>query len=75
MILLDDRMPRLSGRELLRELRAAGKELPVVLLSGECELNEQEWATLRPSAMLRKPIPMSAITRALRAAIERTLTV
>jgi len=75
VLLLDDRMPRLSGREFLRELRAAGTELPVVLLSGECELNEQEWATLRPSAMLRKPTAMSAIARALRAAIERTLTV
>ena len=69
-LLLDDRMPNLSGRELLRELRAAGENIPALIISGGCELDDDERALLRPAAILRKPIPVSEISRALRDAIE-----
>lgn len=68
-LLLDDKMPHLSGRELLRELRAAGDDVPVLLISGHCELGEEEHAALRPAAVLRKPSRLVDICRALRAAI------
>lgn len=68
-LLLDDRMPFLTGRELLRELRLAGAEVPVVILSGGCELDDDERSFLRPAAVLRKPVLLSEIARALREAI------
>jgi CheY-like chemotaxis protein len=43
-LLLDDRMPLLTGRELLRELRAAGQNVPVLILSGYCDAHDEEWA-------------------------------
>jgi DNA-binding response OmpR family regulator len=70
VLLLDDRMPNLSGRELLRELRAAGEDIPALLISGSCDLDDDERALLKPSAILRKPIPMAEVSQALRAAIE-----
>jgi DNA-binding response OmpR family regulator len=69
-LLLDDRMPLLTGRELLRELRTAGQNVPVLILSGHCDAHDEEWAALKPSAVLRKPIRMSEVSRALREAIE-----
>ena len=68
-LLLDDRMPFLTGRELLRELRLAGVTVPVLILSGGCELDDDERAFLRPAAVLRKPVLLSEIARALREAI------
>ena len=68
-LLLDDRMPHLTGRELLRELREAGEDVPVLLISGHCDLDDDERAALRPAAVLRKPSRMADICRALRAAI------
>jgi DNA-binding response OmpR family regulator len=70
VLLLDDRMPHLSGRQLLRELRAAGKAVPALILSGNGELDDEERASLSPVALLRKPARLSDIARALRAAIE-----
>jgi DNA-binding response OmpR family regulator len=69
-LLLDDRMPLLTGRELLRELRAAGQNVPVLILSGHCDAHDEEWAALKPWAVLRKPIRMSEVSRVLREAIE-----
>jgi DNA-binding response OmpR family regulator len=71
-VLLDDRMPHVTGRQLLSELRAAGVDVPVLLLSGSCDMDERERARLRPSAILLKPVRMADVSRALRAAIEQT---
>jgi DNA-binding response OmpR family regulator len=71
VVLLDDRMPGVTGRELLRELRAAGQDVPVLILSGHCDADDEEWRVLRPWAVLRKPIRMSEVSRALREAIQR----
>jgi DNA-binding response OmpR family regulator len=69
VLLLDDRMPHVTGRELVRELRAAGEDVPALIYSGNCELDEAECAALRLH-VLRKPLPMAEISRALRRAIE-----
>jgi DNA-binding response OmpR family regulator len=69
-LLLDDRMPHLSGRDLLRELRTAGEDIPALILSGGCELDDDERAFLRPAAILQKPIANAEIYRPHRAAIE-----
>jgi DNA-binding response OmpR family regulator len=35
LVLLDQRLPDMDGREVLRRLRAAGRSLPVILLTGD----------------------------------------
>ena len=69
VLLLDDRMPNLTGRQLLRELREAGEDVPALIISGGCDMDDEERAALRPVAVLRKPIRMAEISRALRDAV------
>ena len=40
-ILLDIMMPRLSGLQVLRELRAAGRRTPVLLLTAKSQIEDQ----------------------------------
>jgi DNA-binding response OmpR family regulator len=56
LMITDNNMPRLTGVELLRKLRAARMELPVIMATGT--LPTQEFARspwLQPAATLVKP--------------------
>jgi DNA-binding response OmpR family regulator len=56
LLITDNMMPKLSGVELLKRLRAARMALPVILASGaspEQEFSQAPW--LRPAATLLKP--------------------
>lgn len=39
LLVLDQRMPKMTGEEVLERLQAAGKELPVILISAEKDLS------------------------------------
>jgi DNA-binding response OmpR family regulator len=56
LLITDNNMPKVSGVELLKKLRAACMALPVILMSGAMpteELNRHPW--LQPAATLLKP--------------------
>lgn len=69
VLLLDEEMPRLRGRELLARLRADGERVPAVLISGNLELSDEERRELGVGPVLRKPISIEDLSRALRSAI------
>lgn len=69
--LIDLRMPGMSGRELLDELRARDAALPIVVLTGHGGVREAVDA-MRAGAydFLEKPAPLEALEQTLRRAVE-----
>ncbi len=68
-LLLDEEMPGLTGRQLLRLLRGEGATVAAVILSGNLILDAREQAELGIGPVLRKPVSMVDLCAALRAAI------
>lgn len=69
LIIVDYRMPGMSGCEFLRRLRALTVELPVILTSGSSELEVRSaCAPLEPKAFLRKPYTLEEVKASLEAA-------
>jgi len=55
-MLLDIRMPGMTGLELLARLKAEGCELPVVLITGDAEASRDISANSSALACLHKPL-------------------
>jgi two-component system response regulator MprA len=68
-LLLDEEMPGLTGRQILRLLRGEGDWVPAVILSGNLLLDAAERAELGVGPVLRKPVSMRDLCAALRDAI------
>ena len=54
----DNEMPRLTGLQLVKRLRSAGRMMPVIFVSGSLDAEEflrDDW--LRVVATLKKPFP------------------
>jgi CheY-like chemotaxis protein len=64
-VLLDLSMPRMGGRETLRELRRLDPDVPVLLSSGYPEQDPVPGAT----GFVQKPYRLATLTAALRAAL------
>ncbi len=70
LLILDVRMPGMSGLELHSHLRSQGEQLPVIFMSGECQPHEASAAQLANAVdFLWKPFS----TQQLLEAIERGL--
>lgn len=68
VLLLDEEMPRLTGRQLLARLRAAGHAVPALLISGNLHLDPDECERLGIGPVLRKPMSIRSLAGALREA-------
>jgi len=68
-LLLDEEMPGLTGRQLLRLLRGEGDRVPAVIFSGNLVLDASEQSELGIGPVLRKPVSMRDLCAALRDAI------
>jgi two-component system cell cycle response regulator CpdR len=68
-LLTDDEMPQLRGSELVSILRAEGRALPVVLMSGSLGLSPAERARLDVGPVIPKPITLPRLLSALRLAV------
>jgi CheY-like chemotaxis protein len=68
-LLLDEEMPGLTGRQILRLLRGEGDWVAAVILSGNLLLDAAERAELGVGPVLRKPVSMRDLCAALRDAI------
>jgi DNA-binding response OmpR family regulator len=56
LVITDNKMPRLTGIEMIEKLRSARMTLPVIMATGHLPLNEfarRPW--LKPDAMLQRP--------------------
>ena len=71
-VLLDVRLPDLSGLEVLRRIRAESADLPVILMTGYAEPGLGNEATLAgASAVLTKPFPIGEACRLIAGAMSR----
>jgi two-component system chemotaxis response regulator CheY len=62
LLVTDHNMPKLSGLDLLKKLRSAGMDLPVILVSGMMPTEElQRHAWLQIDATLMKPFSTSEL--------------
>jgi CheY-like chemotaxis protein len=68
-LLLDEEMPGLTGRMLLRLLRGEGNWVAAVLFSGNLVMEPDEQAELGVGPVLRKPVSLRELCAALREAI------
>jgi CheY-like chemotaxis protein len=68
-LLLDDEMPGLTGRQILRLLRGEGDRVAAVICSGNLVLDAAEQAELGVGPVLRKPVSMRDLCAALRDAV------
>ena len=67
LMLLDVNLPDATGWDVLRELRATGREVPVVVLSA-VPPSPARVREFRPFGVLHKPFPMDALLRLIRSA-------
>ena len=59
VIVLDIGLPAVDGREVLKELRALGRKLPVLVVTG----SNENFDYLDPSCVFRKPLaPENLVT-------------
>jgi len=74
-LVLDVRLPGLSGLDLQRELSKAGVELPIIFITGHADIPMSVWA-MKAGAFefLTKPFRNQELLDAIRQAIERDRT-
>ncbi len=71
-IILDVMMPKRSGFEVLRELRAAGDKTPILLLTAKAEVEDRiEGLDLGADDYLAKPFAMGELLARIRAMLRR----
>jgi two-component system alkaline phosphatase synthesis response regulator PhoP len=73
LLITDQTMPKLSGVELVKKVRAAQMKLPVVLVSATLpteELHQHPWLQL--AAALLKPFTVDELLETVRAALSAT---
>jgi DNA-binding response OmpR family regulator len=66
-LIVDQNMPRLTGKQLLKRLRGLGEDAPALLISGRLEVAPREQETLGLGAWLDKPFSQGALLAAVRA--------
>ena len=67
LVILDVHLPRLSGVDLLRELRRRGQQVPILMVSSEDQAGLMAQAQAEgASSFLRKPIASDLLLRAIR---------
>ena len=72
LLVTDYTMPRMTGLELTRRVREAGRALPVILLSGvSSELATDEVAAAGVTLLLGKPVTTHDLAVAIRATLDR----
>lgn len=61
VILTDHNMPGMDGMELARALRDGGHDAPILLLSSNPDLAEQDPANMLIQGVLQKPVPRATL--------------
>jgi two-component system, response regulator, stage 0 sporulation protein F len=73
LLVTDNQMPRLTGTELIERIGEAGKNLPVIVVSGRFAAGTaRRDPKLRTAAVLLKPFCLFELLRVVRHALEAT---
>lgn len=73
LLITDNNMPKVSGIELLKKLRAARIPLPVILASGALPTREfARFPWLQPDAMLLKPYVIAQLLETVKVVLRAT---
>ena len=61
LVITDNRMPRMTGVDMIRKVHAAGIDLPIMMATGVMpkEFAESPW--LKPAAILLKPYTVAQV--------------
>jgi two-component system response regulator FixJ len=74
-VLTDIRMPEIDGLELLRRLQRSGREVPVIVMTGQGDVPlAVEAMKLGAHDFIEKPFEDETIIGAIRSALEKTVT-
>jgi CheY-like chemotaxis protein len=68
-LLLDEEMPRLTGRQTIALIRAGQDDVPALLVSGNLVMDETERAALGVGPVLLKPVTIRELAKAVRDAV------
>jgi CheY-like chemotaxis protein len=72
-LITDHTMPGITGIDLIREVRAAGANIPAVVMTGNSgALSAEKLGALERVVLLEKPFSGEDIARSLRALLDRT---
>jgi two-component system, response regulator AauR len=75
VIVSDIRMPGLDGIDLLKQTQTADRSIPVILLTGDDDLDlEYHARRLGAFAFFQKPVSPSRLLRAVEEAVEQSAT-
>ena len=73
LLITENSMPRLNGVQLVRKLRAARADLPVILVAGRLPVVElTRYPSLQLAAILAKPFYISELLETVRAVLHAT---
>jgi CheY-like chemotaxis protein len=73
LIITDQTMPNMTGKELARELKSIQPDIPIILCTGFSEqIDERGAEELGISAFVMKPILMRQIARKIREILDKT---
>jgi CheY-like chemotaxis protein len=70
LMVLDINLPDATGWDVLRDLRAAGRDLPVIVMTGVTPRTER-LREFRPDGVLQKPFPIDALYRLAERCLDR----
>ena len=70
ILVTDESMPRITGIQLLEEIRKLSPDIPAIICTGYSELlDEVDIERMNLSAVLRKPCSIEEISRTINAAL------
>ncbi len=72
MVITDLLMPGMGGDELIRRLRQADPELPIVVMTGHTNFGDEHGIVAEgASVVLRKPISLRELSKRLQQVVNR----
>ena len=69
LVITDEKMPRMSGREITREILKTRPSIPVIIITGS-EVDEQSFLRLGAAAVIFKPFTSQEFAATLRAVLD-----
>jgi len=75
LMVTDNNMPKISGLELLKHLRAVRMELPVIMATGALPQEEfDRYPSLRPAATLLKPFTIEEMLQTVKKVLRKAVS-